>query len=93
MYSKLAFALAVSLKTEIILIDEVLSVGDEHFREKSINTIKELISENTRTVVIVSHDTTTLEKICNRIIWLHDGVIKEFGETKPLLEEYKKFML
>lgn len=92
MYSKLAFALAVSLKTEIILIDEVLSVGDEHFREKSFNKINELISENTRTVVIVSHDTTTLEKICNRIIWLHDGVIKEFGETSPLLEKYKQFM-
>lgn len=93
MYSKLAFALAVSLKTEIILIDEVLSVGDEHFREKSFNKIKELIGDKTRTVVIVSHDTTTLEKICDRIIWLHDGVIKEFGETKPLLEEYKKFMV
>ena len=71
MYSKLAFSITAILETDIILIDEVLSVGDIHFKQKSYNKMKELISDDTRTVVIVSHSTKTLVELCDKVIWLH----------------------
>jgi len=92
MYSKLAFSVAVSLETEIILIDEVLSVGDERFRVRSYNKMKELIADKKRTVVIVSHSLQTLEELCDTILWLHEGEIKMIGEPEEVLQQYKLFM-
>lgn len=92
MYSKLAFSVAVSLETEIILIDEVLSVGDERFRVRSYNKMKELIADKKRTVVIVSHSLSTLSELCDTILWLHEGEIKMIGEPTEVLEQYKQFM-
>ena len=73
MYSKLAFAITAILETDIMLIDEVLSVGDQRFKEKSYNKMKELISDDTRTVVIVSHSLSTIEELCDEVLWLNDG--------------------
>ena len=67
MYSKLAFSITAILETEIMLIDEVLSVGDQKFKKKSYNKMKELISKRDRTVVIVSHSMSTLEDLCDQI--------------------------
>ena len=92
MYSKLAFAITSSLETDIILIDEVLSVGDEKFRKKSMQRMRELINDKDRTVVIVSHSIVTLKQLCDKMIWLHDGQIKMMGETNEVLTAYKKFM-
>lgn len=92
MYSKLAFAITSSLETDIILVDEVLSVGDEHFKKKSMARMEELIGDKNRTVIIVSHSIETLEKLCDRVIWMNDGLIMEIGETIPVLEQYKQFM-
>ena len=92
MYSKLAFSITAILETEIMLIDEVLSVGDIHFKEKSYNKMKELISDSNRTVVIVSHSSKTLEELCDRVIWLHDGVIMDDGQPKKIMNEYEAFM-
>lgn len=92
MYSKLAFSITACLETDIMLIDEVLSVGDEKFKKKSYNKMKDLIKQDNKTVVIVSHNTATLEELCNRVIWLHDGEIKKIGEPKEVLSEYKEFM-
>lgn len=92
MYSKLAFAITACLETDIMLIDEVLSVGDEKFKKKSYNKMKELITQNNKTVVIVSHSIPTLEELCDRVMWLHDGEIKEIGEPTIILEHYKEFM-
>lgn len=92
MYSKLAFAITASLETDIMLIDEVLSVGDEHFKKKSYNKMKELIKQENKTVVIVSHNTQTLQELCNRVMWLHDGQIKKIGAPKEVLSEYKAYM-
>ena len=92
MYSKLAFAITSSLETDIILVDEVLSVGDEHFKKKSMVRMEELIGDKNRTVIIVSHSIETLEKLCDRVIWMNDGLIMEIGETIPVLERYKQFM-
>ena len=92
MYSKLAFSITAILETDIMLIDEVLSVGDIHFKEKSYNKMKELISDDKRTVVIVSHNSKTIEELCDKVIWLHDGLIKDEGAPKIIMEKYETFM-
>lgn len=92
MYSKLAFSITAILETDIILIDEVLSVGDTNFRKKSYNKMKELITDSNRTVVIVSHDMNILRDLCDEIIWLHDGKIKMRGNTLEVLSNYEQFM-
>ena len=92
MHSKLAFAITAMLETDIMLVDEVLSVGDERFRKKSLAKMKELINDDDRTVIIVSHSIETLEELCDRVMWMHDGEIKEIGEPKVVLENYSKFM-
>ncbi len=92
MYSKLAFAITAILETDIILIDEVLSVGDAKFKEKSYNKMKELISAEDRTVVIVSHSLDTIAELCDEVLWLHEGKIKKIGKPDKIIEEYSKFM-
>ncbi len=92
MYSKLAFSVTAILETDIMLIDEVLSVGDEHFRKKSYAKMKELISGNDRTVVIVSHNLDTLEQLCSQILWLDDGRIREMGRPEDVIQHYKEVM-
>ena len=92
MYSKLAFSVSAELNTDILLIDEVLAVGDEHFAKKSYNRMKELIKDQNHTVIIVSHNLDTLRELCEQILWLQDGVIKELGTTSTVLEHYCKYM-
>ena len=92
MYSKLAFSITAVLETDIMLIDEVLSVGDAKFKKKSYKKMQELIMDENRTVVIVSHSTETLEKLCTSLLWLHEGEIKMQGDTKAVLDAYNEFM-
>ena len=92
MYSKLAFSITAVLETDIMLIDEVLSVGDAKFKKKSYKKMQELIMDENRTVVIVSHSTETLEKLCTSLLWLNEGEIKMQGDTKTVLDAYNEFM-
>lgn len=92
MHSKLAFAITAMLETDIMLVDEVLSVGDERFKKKSLGKMKELITDKNRTVIIVSHSIDTLKSLCDRVMWLHDGELKEMGDPEEVLERYVKFM-
>lgn len=92
MYSKLAFSITAVLETDIMLIDEVLSVGDAKFKKKSYKKMQELIMDENRTVVIVSHSTEMLEKLCTSLLWLHEGEIKMQGDTKTVLDAYNEFM-
>ena len=92
MYSKLAFSITAILETDIMLIDEVLSVGDQKFKKKSYKKMKQLISHKDRTVVIVSHNVETLRELCDNVIWMHDGLIHKYGEPGPVLDEYVEFM-
>lgn len=92
MYSKLAFSITAILETEIMLIDEVLSVGDARFRRKSFEKMKELIGNKDRTVIIVSHSTDTLKNLCDNILWLHNGEKRMYGTTEQILPEYNAFM-
>lgn len=92
MYSKLAFSITASLETDIMLIDEVLSVGDERFAKKSFNRMKELINDKNRTVVIVSHSIPMLNELCDKVLWMHEGELKRYGSATEVLEEYQEFM-
>ncbi len=92
MYSKLAFSITAILETDIMLIDEVLSVGDIQFKAKSYAKMKELIDDTNRTVVIVSHSIETLRELCDVILWLHDGEIKMCGDVDEVLDKYTEFM-
>ncbi len=92
MYSKLSFSITAVLETDIILIDEVLSVGDERFKKKSYNKMKSLISDKDRTVVIVSHNMNTLRELCDSVMWMHEGKLIKIGEPKAVLAEYAEFM-
>lgn len=92
MYSKLAFAITAVLETDIMLIDEVLSVGDATFKEKSYNKMRELISDESRTVVIVSHSLSTIRELCDEVLWLHEGSIKKIGTPDEVIPEYEAFM-
>lgn len=92
MYSKLAFSLATELDTDILLVDEVLSVGDERFAKKSYLRMKELIEDKSHTVVIVSHNLNVLNELCDEILWIHEGEMKMIGEPETVLKAYQEFM-
>lgn len=91
MYSKLSFSVTAILDTDIMLVDEILSVGDERFRQKSYKKMEELMLSS-RTVLIVSHATNTLERFCDEVLWINDGNFVQLGETCKVLEDYNKFM-
>ena len=92
MYSKLAFSITAILETDIMLIDEVLSVGDASFKKKSFNKMKELISDENRTVIIVSHSMDTIKELCSKALWIHNGEVKMYGESREVVEKYLEFM-
>lgn len=92
MHSKLAFSITAILEADIMLIDEVLSVGDTKFKKKSYNKMKQLISNKDRTVIIVSHVSETLQELCTNVLWLHDGEVKMIGAPEDVLPVYEEFM-
>lgn len=92
MHSKLAFSITAILESDIMLIDEVLSVGDAKFKKKSFNKMKELISNEDRTVLIVSHNSQTIRQLCTSVLWLHEGELRMIGETEEVLAAYEEFM-
>lgn len=89
MTQRLAFSIAIHANPEILILDEVFSVGDEDFRNKSANKIKELARKGT-SVLFVSHELWMIEKYCDRVIWMSKGKIVKEGKTKELIKEYKK---
>jgi teichoic acid transport system ATP-binding protein len=89
MYSKLAFSITAIMEPDIMLVDEVLSVGDAKFKKKSYNKMMELIADNSRTVIIVSHSADVLRKLCNRAIWINKGKIVKQGDVSEVMEAYE----
>lgn len=88
MYARLGFAIATDVIPEILLVDEVLSVGDERFKRKSKERIEALMSGGT-TVVIVSHALATIRELAERVMWLDHGRIKMIGNTETVVEAYE----
>ena len=91
MYMRLAFSVAINVDADILLIDEILAVGDTNFQSKCYNRLKE-IKANGVTIVIVSHDTGMIERFCEKAIWLNDGVIVEQGKSPYVVDKYLQYM-
>ena len=87
MYTRLAFSVAAHLDSEILLIDEALSVGDTAFQSKCLNVMQDL-TKTGRTVVFVSHDLAAMSKLCERIIWLHKGEVQADGPVSDVINGY-----
>ena len=88
MTARLGFSVAVTLKRDIMLIDEILGVGDFNFRQKSQAKMEELINEG-RTFIIVSHSLETLKKYANKVIWIEKGDLKAFGNPTEVIDSYR----
>lgn len=91
MLSRLAFSLAIILSLDVMLLDEVLSVGDQEFREKAYDKMLEKIT-STQTTVFVSHSLEEVEKICDRALLIDDGVVLASGKPTEIFEEYRKLL-
>ena len=89
MLERLSFSIAIHANPEILLLDEVFAVGDEDFRAKSANKIKEL-AKNGAGIILVSHELWLIEKYCDKVVWLKKGKIVKEGNTKEIIKEYKK---
>jgi len=86
---RLAFSISSHIEPDILLIDEILGVGDETFRIKSQNKIKDLIANKKRTVFIASHNLTSIINLCDLVLWLHKGEVVDFDEPDKIIEKYK----
>ena len=91
MYMRLAFSVAINVDADILLIDEILAVGDANFQAKCFNKLREIKAAGT-TIVIVSHSLGQIEQICDRSIWIKDGVIEMEGEPKDVHLHYLDYM-
>ena len=89
MFMRLAFAVAINVDADILLIDEILSVGDEHFQNKCFSKMKELKKQG-KTMVFVTHNMNAVTELCDRAVWLYQGKIKMDGNTKEVVDEYIK---
>lgn len=89
MVIRLAFSIATIVSPEVLLVDEVLSVGDASFQKKSMDKIQSLMGGGT-TVLFVSHSIDQIKEMCDRVIWLERGQLKMIGEAKRVCEEYMK---
>lgn len=92
MLVRLAFAIATSIEPEILLVDEVLGAGDLAFREKARKRMQELI-DRSGIMVVVSHDLSSLETLCNRIFWLENGRLRQKGPPDIVIPAYRKYMM
>lgn len=86
---RLAFSVAINVDAEVILIDEILAVGDQRFQDKCMKKMLELKSQG-KTMVFVSHSKEAVKFLCDRAIWLNQGVVQMDGKTKDVLKEYEK---
>lgn len=89
MYMRLAFSIAINVDADILLIDEILAVGDQHFQEKCFNKLRELKKAG-KTIVIVTHSMGQVKQFCDRSVWLYKGKIRMDGNVPDVLEEYIK---
>lgn len=89
MYMRLAFSIAINVDAEILLIDEILAVGDQHFQDKCFDKLKEL-RDSDKTIVIVSHSLDTVKDLCNRAVWIYKGEFRLDGDPTYVIEEYLK---
>ncbi|MEK0313658.1 ABC transporter ATP-binding protein [Cohnella sp. 56] len=91
MYMRLAFSVAIMVEPDVLLIDEVLAVGDSAFQQKCMDQLMKLKAKGT-TIVFVSHDLTAMEKLCDRVVWINNSVIEDEGYPKKIIDKYLTFL-
>jgi ABC-2 type transport system ATP-binding protein len=91
MYMRLAFSVAINVEADILLIDEILAVGDSNFQQKCFQKLAD-IQKTGITIVIVTHDLSTIRSLSNRVIWINDGKIAADGAPDEVIAQYKNFM-
>ena len=91
MYGRLAFAVSMAMRPDVLIIDEALSVGDARFRRKSFKRMRELCEED-RTILLVSHALGTIEKLCDDCIWMHKGELRMWDEPSAVVDAYTDFL-
>ena len=91
MYSRLAFAVAVHMDPDILIIDEALSAGDAHFKQKAADKMNELVAK-ARTMLLVSHALGTIKDMCDEVVWLHKGKLVRQGPPDVIIDAYTKFL-
>lgn len=89
MYMRLAFSVAINVDAEILLIDEILAVGDQHFQDKCFAKLVEL-RDSEKTIVIVTHSLSQIDKLCRRAIWIYQGEVKMDGNINDVIKAYLK---
>lgn len=89
MYMRLAFSVAINVDADILLIDEILSVGDEHFQQKCFAKMRQLKEEG-KTMVFVTHSMDAVRNLCSRAIWLYEGQVEMDGDSNEVIQEYLK---
>lgn len=89
MYMRLAFSIAINVDAEILLIDEILAVGDQHFQEKCFAKLREM-KNSAKTIVIVTHSLHQVKELCTRAIWIYNGEVKMDGNPAEVVDEYLK---
>ena len=89
MFMRLAFAVAINVDADILLVDEILSVGDQHFQEKCLNKMKEVKAQG-KTMVFVTHSLGSARELCDRAVWLNKGRIQLDGDVNEVIDEYLK---
>ncbi|MFM1757786.1 MAG: hypothetical protein RL193_363 [Actinomycetota bacterium] len=91
MYARLGFSVAVTVKPDILIVDEALSTGDARFKEKSLAKLKELRGDN-RALILVSHALGTIREVCNDVAWLHKGKLIQRGMPNDVVDAYQDFL-
>ena len=88
MYARLGFAIATVVRPDILIVDEVLAVGDFQFYHKCEKRIADMIKDGV-TIILVSHDISMIERLCTKLLWLEHGKVKDFGDKERICEQYK----
>lgn len=91
MRARLGFSMALEMQTDLLLIDEVLGVGDSNFKMRAEKALREVISSN-QSVVLVSHSLAQIARLCDRVVWIERGRLMKVGETKEVLLEYESYI-
>lgn len=89
MMARLAFSVATVVNPDVLIVDEILAVGDERFQRKSRARMMDLMSGGT-TVLFVSHNLAQIREMCNRVVWLENGTVRAYGDTEAICNEYEK---